>query len=543
MVKNKVAQLILAFLLLSLPLFGQYTATYSESAVDVLNSTYSPYSSLNCASSSCWFGMGTDKFSQLTASYDANASNYGLQAIDSSGHRWYWKIATQSWVEISDTYTWAAMHVGSYANNYYLGITTGGGAYYWNGSSWSSIISGITVIDGAVTSNGLYYVLGQAGNVHSCTASSCTQIYSGGNGATIAANALGALLLVTTSGTLYAYDGSNWNEVTGLGFTPSTAVGSVAIGDDNSISIIGSESNVRVSHDGGNTWTEVDHFGMTPAGVANGSMASSFVLDSSGYVWHLNTILPTVTDVITGSCGSACGSGDNVTVQFQDGTDGYPQAQFTCPSGWSYGGGEWPYNCYETVPATTNLNATLSSSFTNCDSFAPGTSCQSVVPVIATVLDLALDAFVLNQQNDCACVPAAGWINQKYKITSATNVAAVPDKLFALFDIPEAYTWTNASVQQWCVGTYTPNLTGTVIIDYLNVTGGVPSSMPGQYINADIPVIVFEDGTVSGLPAYTTLANWKTGGQAGSIYTWDGTSSKRGAGGSPTKVCGGNLSQ
>lgn len=79
--------------------------------------------------------------------------------------------------------------------------------------------------------------------------------------------------------------------------------GSMGIGDDDTMTILDTGSNVRVSHDGGVTFTVVNLGGLSPASVSHTAGMNTFIL-AGGSVFHLNAIVPSATTTITGSCGS-----------------------------------------------------------------------------------------------------------------------------------------------------------------------------------------------------------------------------------------------
>jgi hypothetical protein len=116
---KRLASSAVLFLLLSLPMFGQYTTTYSKNAADVLNSTYSP-SSYNCVSDDCWVNLNSNgaTWTWLTTSSDGE-----VQVISDTGYRWRWNISTGSFQLItSDSLggSYDSVYVGSFTNGHYL---------------------------------------------------------------------------------------------------------------------------------------------------------------------------------------------------------------------------------------------------------------------------------------------------------------------------------------------------------------------------------------------------------------------------------------
>jgi hypothetical protein len=86
-----------------------------------------------------------------------------------------------------------------------------------------------------------------------------------------------------------------WTETGYLGFTPNPSAGAIGLANDGTVSILGEAGNVNVSHDKTSTWSEPSHSGLTIASVANGGRLNSFILTTGGVVYHLNTILPQLT--------------------------------------------------------------------------------------------------------------------------------------------------------------------------------------------------------------------------------------------------------
>jgi hypothetical protein len=547
---QRLAVFCLLFLLGSLPLFGQYTTTYNLAVADVLNSTTSPSSTYNCVSDNCFVELPvTAIFTQLTASSDGE-----VQAIDNAGERWRWDIPSQTWTELCCgplSGIFKAIHVGSVTLASYLAITTeaSNNTYYWNpqASVWDHLGTGTLCTDGTVTADGHYYCI-ESGNVLQWNGSSWTTLRNLGDAETLAANSSGGVAVINSSSNLYLWSGSGttWTQVTGLGFTPKQWVGSLAMADyDGSITIMDSSLNVHVSHDNGTTWTAPNHSGISIQQVVDSASINTFVLAGSGAVYHLNTIVPQTQMSISGTCGSACSSGNPALVVSYQSTG--TNTQFTCPSPWIY----WTIgviDCGFDTNANTVLNTPVVSSFEpGCDSFAPGTQCKTPNTLTIAIYVSTLTATIVYQAlEDCECVPKGALINQKYKVTSSnwSGVKPTATRLFGLINEPGDYEWDNTSLSQWCKGKYVPSVTGDgVTVEYVNVAVA-PAQMPGQYINGDLIAVVFPDGTYSKIPFSLNLTNFAVGGgELGSagIYTWNNTStSRRGTGGDPTTLCQGN---
>jgi hypothetical protein len=140
--------------------------------------------------------------------------------------------------------------------------------------------------------------------------------------------------------------------------------------------------------------------------------------------------------------------------------------------------------------------------------------------------------------------------NQKYKIlngetTTATGQYGIGGVLWG------TYVWKDIGVYQWCTNSFIrPDLTlytkRTKIL--YGRTGDVspPQSMPGYYVNGDVPAY---EGDINGVHFVVPFINWqgyvilKTYGvewigQPGN-YTWNDDGNLRGPGGSPVLPCDG----
>ena len=72
--------------------------------------------------------------------------------------------------------------------------------------------------------------------------------------------------------------------------------------------------------------------------------ADTFTLDSStGYVYHLNTIVPETNMSISGACGSTCGGGNPTVTIYMAVSDSTSQP--ICPSPWGLDNGDGENGC------------------------------------------------------------------------------------------------------------------------------------------------------------------------------------------------------
>jgi hypothetical protein len=550
---KRLAFSVVAVLLLSLPMLAQYSSTRARTGADIINSASSPSgTSYNCVSNNCWAALGSATFTSLSASPNGN-----IQAIGTNGYRYHWNVSTQVWDEQSDGVLGGNFKAIRGADPYFMALTTAtsANAYYWSGSAWVQFPGTGACADAAVSSTGSYYCIGvggAAGDVYKWNGTGWNPIRTLGDAATITSSVLGAAIIDTSHNVwIWNSDTSAWTEAPYTGFSPSTAIGSIGLGNDNSVSIVGSSGNVQISHDAGVTWSSVDHSGITPDAVANSDRANSFMLDTSGQVHHLNTIVPRSVYTLTGSCGSACNNIGNAPVYAMYHNDQPELSQFVCPTGWSIWTGGSNY-CFLSTTANTVLNATASSFMSNCDFFVSTTGCSDTntgmqVQVIASGL------FLYSELTQCNCdLLHEGFVNQKYFVNNKYNTQ--PEPVAGLIgDTLGLWRWSGVNLTQWCTAPYAPNIGGGVgpwplgaDVDYFFVYTQ-PTAMPGRYINGDVLTIQFGDGSVFGptmvlgIPVIVNFHHLGSG-LPGSIYTWDGTSAKRGPGGNPTTVCGGTQS-
>ena len=314
---------------------------------------------------------------------------------------------------------------------------------------------------------------------------------------------------------------------------------------------------------GGASWTPIDRGGLTVQSVANGGRSTSFVLDSAGKVWHLNTILSQTTITVTGHCTAlSCTSNPNFQVAFTqyawdlnasgsyfgNGTSGY-----TCGT-WTNGGNDGPF-CQVisgALPAT-DVNLFVSGASTTCDAFAPGQQQQCTVRLDADIALLGIS--LLHSSQNCNCATRPVFFNQKYKVTSTRNVAPVSAGWWGISWLfgGDTWIWENVSLLQWCDPVVKPSLSfynGKTWISHV-FKGAKPTAMPGQYINGDVPgiasidgVMVYPDlgptGTIATLLNFASGKGPTTGTTNGGIYTWNSTDTDyRGPAGQPYQTCQG----
>jgi hypothetical protein len=343
-----------------------------------------------------------------------------------------------------------------------------------------------------------------------------------------------------------------------MGFTPAATKGSIALADDYTLAVLDTAGNIQVSHDGTATWSAVNHSSFpnsfTPAAVAHSAGMNSFALATTGQVWHLNAIVPAGSIAVTGSCGSACGSGNpqvNFTFNTSEVSEGsLINVALDC-AGWTYASGDPPETCTLAENADTVLNTNVLAALVQCDGFVKANDNKCATEVIDLYALLALSGLrVLNSDNSCECARREVIVNQKYYVLNNYNNPPKGSGLWGIGAFFGLYHWAGTQLQQWCIGTYTPildalNPVGGTDLQY-TTTGPAPTKMPGRYVNGDIPAEVdIATGTdfepiLFPAPVLRVYNTNFFSGQPNSIYTWNNTDTRqRGPGGDPTQVCGG----
>jgi hypothetical protein len=154
---------------------------------------------------------------------------------------------------------------------------------------------------------------------------------------------------------------------------------------------------------------------LTILSVVNSGVNNDFILTAAGTVYHLNVIVPQNKMSISGTCGSACGSGNpaiQVDYSVVNGQYNGSATEFSCSSPWVFNwDGDSPNECGFNTNANTVLNTPLASSFqTDCDTFAPGTDCRPTYTFSITVVLTAGALEVFNNSNSCDCVWHRVWV-------------------------------------------------------------------------------------------------------------------------------------
>jgi hypothetical protein len=423
MAKNKVAQLVLAVLLLSLPLFGQYSAGTTGGVQDVTSS---------CATMNCFNLINNNGLVGLT-SMAISPDMAAFAGLDSSYNYWVYDFSTLTWAEnnwwnmggnirgvtfVNSTTAYAI----SNATNYNVFSSS-------NGSAWASMGVGYC---SALASDyqGDLFCLDENSHVEQRDFANNTWTQLGTTTlANIAASDSG-LVGVGTNGHLWGWNGTAWQDNGAPPFTPRQAPNTIAASEDFTVAVIDTTGNIHISRDGGQTWTTVQ-------GVANNvAMASGiylFVSNVNG-VGHYTGIAPSITQTTTGSYGGCPGCNP----------PGYHTgaASVSFPHGLNQGATQVQ------TPYSDQMLASHADYSPSCDPIFTYNDAECNAATYSTVTCPVMGSLLYVSQS----TPYGYFVKQaaKYKVTSTAGggnywLTGVPYKIFY--------------VTPWCTGGLTPFIT------------------------------------------------------------------------------------
>jgi hypothetical protein len=307
---KKVARLACAILLLSLPLFGQYTAgSYLNGQAD--NSSY-------CVNTNCWNDItATKTLTGMTVAPDGT-----LLGVDSSHDLYQYDYATAHWVEVSSNLNGsiALVYAGSATEILALSTATSGGNVYLStngGSTFTQLGTQQCGYSGAITSDGFIYCIDNSLNVYDYWGAPPTWHSAGSGFTSIAATTGNIIVAIETTGAAMLYNPTTGWGTLSLPFTPKTdAPGAVGIGPDMSLAFIDNTStgNLWTTNTLGSAWWEPT--GWTGSSglirVAVGGAELVMGLGSAGHTKHWNSQMPMATTNISGQVN--CPSCSNSTI-------------------------------------------------------------------------------------------------------------------------------------------------------------------------------------------------------------------------------------
>jgi hypothetical protein len=316
-------------LLLSLPMFGQYVGTGNPDIYDGLT---------NCATVNCWNRLSTNTgFTFITASDD------GVVVGGYPGKVYEWSNATEGWLEVSG---WETVPNGSQIQRmrfsqqpstatgvpYAVGLTNeaSNNVYelVFNGTrtAWQSLPgNGDCTTDVGIGHNGdIWCLAGAYEGSHSIFHWS-SGMWTQASGALSNLSVNGSDIFtfvcgVNSANQLFVRSKSGaWNQITGLGFTPSAAVGAVSCGEVESpdgangapieaITSMDTSNGIHMSHDGGATW----HTIYGTASVVSGPLASETIVLGAGVPFHYTGMMPAITQTTSGTYGCPGCNGSQV---------------------------------------------------------------------------------------------------------------------------------------------------------------------------------------------------------------------------------------
>jgi tectonin-like protein len=288
--KPKIAWGILPFLLVCVMAQASYNWTPSVGLAD--NTAW-------CASNNCLTSIG-GIVAEIKAGVDGTI--YGLTA----GHVLYTWTRASGWVESPSALQTAGgyplMHisVGSASEVLALNTSTGSDVYLLNpaGTAWQLLGGGLSMAE-----------IGADGSIWGINLENST-IYTWTGSAWMAPGGLLGNIAVGSSGNVWGVNPYNqiflyvggttvWQQIS-VPFTPSSAENAIAAAGNTAIAVLDTSGGIHVSSDGGQTWFTIKG---TASSITGGG-PFTFVLGSTGVSYHLNLLVPTITN--TGGGFWAC---------------------------------------------------------------------------------------------------------------------------------------------------------------------------------------------------------------------------------------------
>jgi hypothetical protein len=452
MAKNKVAQLILAVLLLSLPLFGQTSySVYNFNNGQIDNIAW-------CVTNSCWQALGNNE-AMAQASVGEDGSLFG---VDASGN--VWQYGTSSWSEMSGG-EWStiqgstsSIHVLTASEMVALTTASAGNVYLTlnGGSTWTRMGSSTDCSDIAMDGLSNIWCVTPGGGIWLSQSGGAFTEYLPGtaNAITVVATVGGRVAYVDGSGIAFQYSPTIGSfERWPLGYTVRGEVGSIGIGDDGSIALIDSSGNYDVSHDYGNSWHVADLTGITSNVTLSASSAvMAMYKGAAGRIWHLNSIMPVFEEIVNGVvlCLDLNGDCPNATEHTLTAALKFPH-QFG------------PGSSSETQPSSDGFNVLYSDEDPACDPFDFGDGDCQPDPLPGGLCPIIGPLPIVTAVNDA--VPTSG--NVYYQRYVVTNVIKTTH-------IGNAYQWY-AQVSQWCSNGYWEPWLNSILIE------ATTSTLPTNY--------------------------------------------------------------
>jgi hypothetical protein len=343
----------------------------------------------------------------------AMGTDQTLWGIDSQTNLLEYNWSSSSWtnkgVTNAGSYPINYLAIGNASNIYALTTHTTNNVFQYSGGSWSVLPGGWWCSQISADAAGDVFCIGVSNNVYQYTAAAgwvalsktLTNITASG----------GSVMGVDSSYNVWVWDPttSAWTETTAttLGFNILQQAGSIAAGGDGSVAAIGTQGNIRVSHDGGQTFTAVakpSGWGSsTPLWVVSPSAQLTSAVGPGGLVFHLNSLIPQLTAVVNGTCGSACAhTTDQVSVNNHikmpnttSGDQGF-QDLVGCSGDYTgqtdYSDGESCFNLASVASVNQNLGTLIGN--VQCDSLLDNSPCDYTYAI--TVVDVTSGLTVLS---------------------------------------------------------------------------------------------------------------------------------------------------
>ena len=299
-------------------------------------------------------------------------------------------------------------------------------------------------VDGDLDDNANIWCIDGSGNIwYGARGDDLTEYISGANAANIVTDHSGSgrAAFISTSGVIgqYSADIGSFQTWSVCGLTARAAKGSIGIGSDGSVVVMGTAGNLWVSHDWGNSCSEPDMNGLSSSATFAASGAAMVVyLGPAGNTYHFNSIMPVFESVLDGrtlclDLNNSCPNATNHTLR--------AQLRFPTQFGAS--------TSTETSASTTSFSVVVKDEDPNCDPFAPGG--DDCAPVTVPYIDCPIVGTIAYEVVVNEPLPTV--TTDYYQRDMVTSVISGPTH------IGQAYQWA-VNVVQWCSnGNWEPYIT------------------------------------------------------------------------------------
>ncbi len=300
MCSSRVGSILVATLLLSMPAFASYTFTQKQSLAD--NTGW-------CGTNNCLTSIGG-----VTAETKAGADGaiYGL----TSSHVLYTYTRTGGWVVAASVLQSAGgypiMHisVGSASSVLALSTAPSSNVYVLNAAhtAWQSLTGWLSFAEIGADGS-LWGVNLTNSTIYSWNGSSW--VIEPGLVSNIAVGVDNFAWGVNSVHALQVWNGSQWVNIS-TPFTPANVPNAIAAVGLTSLALLDTSGGIHVSTDGGQHWSTI----LGTASSITGGGFTMFVRDSGGASYHVNLLVPSLTNTGSGNwdCAPSCPLGSYHTL-------------------------------------------------------------------------------------------------------------------------------------------------------------------------------------------------------------------------------------